>query len=122
MVGERGRPDAKEYPVDHVIRRARERYGLNIKLNHVRQMERDITEGKSVRVALLPYSTEKHLVKTCGVTVIAIWQAARGFIATLLPADDTTWRRHMEGKRKARKEHRLRRRAEDQREMEEGLA
>lgn len=93
-----GRAGPREEPIAHVIRRARERYDVELKHNDVRQMERDILAGKSVFMTNLAGDTEKHLVEVSEVVVMAVWQRSREFVVTVLPRDDTNSRRHWKNK------------------------
>ena len=90
--------------VDHVIQRAKERYGLNLGPDDVSRMEREIREGASLLLRRDDNGAgEKHAVKVEGKYVLAVYVEETGTIVTLLPPNDLSYRRHVEGKKAALK-------------------
>ena len=75
----------------HVIVRAKERYGLDLATADVRDMERQILSGASVRTKGQGMSlNEEHLVR-CGDRVLkAIWRTDTSVIVTVIPKNSRT--------------------------------
>lgn len=90
--------------VDHVIQRAKERYGLDLRPGDVARMEQAIRAGQSVLLRRDDNGAgEKHAVLVKGTVVLAVFQTEIQLVVTVLPPTDLSYRRHMEGKRLAMK-------------------
>lgn len=80
--------------VDHVVQRARERYGLELRPTDVSYLKGAILGGGSVKVETKPNGAEVHLVMLPWLerVVKAVWRPDIGLVVTVLPAKSKCYR------------------------------
>lgn len=84
-MGEHSKPRAW-----HVLKRAKERYALDLTTANVRDMENQILAGTSILTKGRGTGNEEHLV-VCGERVLkAIWRTDSAVIVTVLPKNSKT--------------------------------
>lgn len=87
--------------MNHIIQRARERYGLELTPDDVCWIKRAILRGRSVRLERKPNGSETHLVAVPrhNRVVKAVWIPATELVVTVVPERG---RKPFKGKRRRR--------------------
>lgn len=69
----------------HVIDRARERYGLRLTEADIATMEAQCRTGKATLVSRNPDGSERRLAMAGGRALLVVWRPLRSFIVTVAP-------------------------------------
>lgn len=89
----------------HPIARAQERYGLQIGLPELRELERKIQEGHGIKGRQLGEEYCTMIVECCGKSCRVVWHRTLGIVTTFLPmtGKNPKPKKHRRGKKRTRK-------------------